>query len=276
MLKITDLRQDVAQLAKRLPTFPVIVIQLLDMLRDESSSLDLLARMARNDPVISANILARANHIRRMHAQSDLADAFVAASIIGINQVRRIVVTMGMNRFVSSVPGGPFLFYHSLAVAITAQEMAAFVGISPDVAYTVGMLHDVGQLCFHIMDEALFEEVYTASIVDGKLLEREVEAFGADHCQVGAQLARYWNLPEEIHSAILTHHDNNTFTGSLQASICLSETVVRALDIPQSPKNRVTKLNSLAVEELGLNWGTPGMANLFDRCVTRYQQMSRQ
>ncbi|MDR3371992.1 HDOD domain-containing protein [Rhodoferax sp.] len=276
MLKIIDLEQDVAQLAERLPTFPAIVIQLLDMLRDESSSLDMLARMARNDPVISANILARANHIRRMHAQSDLADAFVAASIIGINQVRRIVVTMGMNRFVSSVPGGPFLFHHSLAVAITVQEMAAFVGISPDVAYTAGMLHDVGQLCFHIMDEALFEEVYTASIVDGKLLEREAEAFGADHCQVGAQLARHWNLPDEIHSAILTHHDDNTFTGSLQASIYLSETMVRALDIPQSPKNRVTRLNRLAIEELGLDWGTPGMTNLFDRCVTRYQQMTRQ
>src|SRR5664280_1284395 len=86
-----------------------------------------------------------------------------------------------------------FLFHHSLAVAITAQEMAAFVGISPDVAYTAGMLHDVGQLCFHIMDETLFEKVYTASIADGKLLEREAQAFGADHCQVGAQLALHWN-----------------------------------------------------------------------------------
>jgi putative nucleotidyltransferase with HDIG domain len=276
MLKITDLERDVAELAKRMPTFPAIVIQLLDMLRDESSSLDTLARMARNDPVISANILARANHIRRMHAQSDLADAFVAASIIGINQVRRIVVTMGMNRFVSSVTGAPFLFHHSLAVAITVQEMAAFVGISPDVAYTTGMLHDVGQLCFHIMDEARFEEVYTASKVDGKLLEREEEAFGADHCLVGAQLALHWNLPDEIYSAILTHHDDRTFTSSLQASICLSETVVRALDIPQSPKNRVTRLNSLAVKELGLDWGTPAMTHLFDRCITRYQQMTRQ
>jgi putative nucleotidyltransferase with HDIG domain len=276
MLKISDLEQDVAQLAERLPTFPAIVVQLLDMLRDESSSLEMLARMARNDPVISANILARANRIRRMHAQSDLADAFVAASIIGINQVRSIVVTTGMNRFVSSVPGGPFLFNHSLAVAIIAQEMAAFVGLSPDVAYTAGMLHDVGQLCFHIMDESLFEKVYVASIADGKLLEREAEAFGADHCQVGAQLALHWNLPEEIHSAILTHHDDHTVTCSLQASICLAETIARALDIPASPKNRVLRLNSLAVEELGLCWDTPAMTDMFDRCVTRYKQMANQ
>lgn len=275
MLKITDLEQDVAHLAKHLPTFPAVVIQLLDMLRDESSCLEMLVRMARNDPVISANILARANHIRRMHAQSDLADAFVAASIIGINQVRRIVVTMGMNRFVSSVPGGPFLFHNSLAVAITAQEMAAFVGISPDVAYTAGMLHDVGQLCFHSMDETLFEKVYMASIADGNLLEREAQAFGADHCQVGAQLARHWNLPDEIHSAILTHHDDNTFTCPLQACICLSVTVACALDIPESPKNRVESLNSLALEKLGLGWGTPAMADMFDRCVTRYKQMTK-
>lgn len=275
MLRITDLEQDVAQLAKRLPTFPAIVVQLLDMLRDESSSLDMLAQMARNDPVISANILARANRIRRLHAQSDLADPFVAASIIGINQLRSIVVTTGMNRFVSAVPGVPFLYHHSLAVAITAQEMAALVDLSPDVAYTAGMLHDVGQLCFHIMDETLFEKVYAASIADGKLLEREAEAFGADHCQVGAQSALYWNLPEEIHSAILTHHDDHTVTCSLQASICLAETLARALDIPTSPKNRVFRLNSLAVEELGLSWDTPAMTDIFDRCVTRYKQMAK-
>ena len=132
MLSHATLAVEVARLAKSLPPFPAIVIQLLDMLRDESASFDVLARMARNDPVISANILAHANHVRRMHAQTDLTDAMVAASIIGINRVRRIVVSTGMNRFVSAVPGGPFLFHHSLAVAITAQELACLNGESQD------------------------------------------------------------------------------------------------------------------------------------------------
>ena len=59
MLNRATLPQEVAKLAKNLPPFPAIVVQLLDMLRDESATFEVLARMARNDPVISANILAQ-------------------------------------------------------------------------------------------------------------------------------------------------------------------------------------------------------------------------
>jgi putative nucleotidyltransferase with HDIG domain len=275
MLNPATLQSDVARLAKSLPPFPAIVIQLLDMLRDESASFEVLSHMARNDPVISANILAHANHMRRLHAQSDLTDAFVAASIIGINRVRRIVVSTGMNRFVSSVPGGPFLFHHSLAVAIAAQELAVFSGQSQDLAYIAGMLHDVGQLCLQMLDERAFEQVYMDSISDGKLVQREAAVFGADHCLVGAHLARHWNLPEEIYSAILNHHDEDTVTCPLQASICLAETVVRALDLPHSPKNRVTILNQHAVAELEVDWSDPDMIDVFDRCVARFHHATQ-
>ena len=137
------------------------------------------------------------------------------------------------------------------------------------------MLHDVGQLCLHMIDEKAFEKVYIESAGDGKLLEREAAVFGADHCLVGAHLARHWNLPDEIYSAILNHHDEETVTCPLQAGICLSETIVRALDIPQSPKNRVTQLNSLAVAELEIDWGSDDMADLYDRCVTRYRHATQ-
>jgi putative nucleotidyltransferase with HDIG domain len=199
----------------------------------------------------------------------------VAASLIGINRLRSIVVTSGMNHFVSSVPGGPFLFHHSLAVAIAAQELALVSGQSADLAYIAGMLHDVGQLCLHLLDETAFEKVYMDSIGDGKLVQREAAVFGADHCQVGAELARYWNLPEAIHSAILSHHDESTVTGPLQAGICLAETMVRALDIPHSPKNRVTLLNSHAMAELEVDWADAEIADVFDRCVTRYHHATR-
>ena len=271
MLNSANLAREVATMARKLPPFPDIVIQLLDMLRDESATLDALARLARKDPIISANILSQANHLRRIHAQSDLSDSFVAASIIGINRVRSIVVSAAMNRFITSVPGGAFMFQHSLAVAIAAQELAAISGESQDLAYIAGMLHDVGQICLNMLDGRAFEKVYVDSASDGKLVQREAAVFGADHCAVGAQLARHWNLPEQIYSAILNHHDEETVTCSLQAGICLSETVVRALDLPASPKNRVTLINQHAVAELGLDWGDPAMADVFDRCVTRFR-----
>ena len=267
-----NLSVEVARLSKVLPPFPRVVMQLLEMLRDDELSMDALTRLARNDPVISSGILATANRVRRIHAQSDIHDPFTAASLIGVNQLRRIVVIAAMNKFAKDETGAEFLFDHSHAVAIVAHELALLCGVSPEKAYVAAILHDVGQLCFHIMDPATFQGVYERSAVDGKLIEREVETFGVDHAQIGAELALHWQLPEDFVSAIRTHHDAYAVTSKLQAVINVAESLARALDIPQSPKNRVTQLNAPAVAALGIAWSSPEMLDCFGRCRARFRQ----
>jgi len=272
MLKLQNPMDDIEAIAKVLPPFPKVVLQLLDLLRDEQSSFEVLARLVRNDPVLSGNILGLANRIRRLHAQSDLTDPFAAASLIGFNHVRRIVINTGMNRFIGGGVGSAFFFHHSFAVAITTQEVAVLCDVSPDEAYIAGILHDVGQLCFHVLDERAFQEAYEQSFVDGRLNEREAAIFGVDHCQIGEKLAQYWNLPEDVLSAIRTHHDETSATSKLQAAVCIGETLARALDIPVSPKNRVTKVNAPALELLGLKLDSPEMLDCFGRCHARFLQ----
>lgn len=97
MLTVNALPVAVASIARRLPPFPKVVLQLLEMLGHDDVSMDALTRQARNDPVIASGILATANRLRRINAQPDLHDPFVAASLIGIAQVRRIVVTASIN-----------------------------------------------------------------------------------------------------------------------------------------------------------------------------------
>lgn len=78
MLKLPSSMDDIEALASVLPPFPKGILQILDLLRDEESSVEVLARLVRNDPVLSGNVLGMANHIRRLHAQSDLTDIFAA------------------------------------------------------------------------------------------------------------------------------------------------------------------------------------------------------
>lgn len=272
MLTPANLSTEVAKLAKVLPPFPRVVMHLLDMMRDENVSLEALARHARNDPVIASSILATANHVRRINAKPDIHDTFIAASLIGVNQVRRIVVAAAMNKFVAEEKGADFLLHHSRAVAIIAQELAVMCGVSPEMAYIAAILHDMGQLCFHIMDSQKFQELYRLSTLDGRLLERETETFGMDHAVIGAALAQHWELPEEFVSAIRTHHDDSIVTSPLQAVINLAESMARALDIPPSAKNRLTKLNAPAVAALGIEWDSPAMMDCFGRCRSRFRQ----
>ncbi len=263
---------DIEEVARRLPPFPTAILKILDLLRDDGSSLEVLVRLVRNDPVISGNVLSMANHIRRAHAQSDLSDPYTAASLIGINRLRRTVVNVGMNRFFSNGIGGDFFFQHSLAVAITSHEIGLMAEVDPAQAYIAGILHDVGQLCFHVLDERAFSNAYQLASVDGRLLEREAEIFGADHCEIGAKLAEYWNLPDDVVSAIRVHHSDSVANSHLQAVICLGETLARALDIPSSAKNRVLKVNESAIELLGIQWDSPEMMDCFGRCKARFLQ----
>ncbi|MCF8168154.1 MAG: HDOD domain-containing protein [Rhodoferax sp.] len=272
MLKLHNPIEDIEAIARRLPPFPKVILQLLDLLRDDESSLELMARLIRNDPVLSGTVLGMANHIRRMHAQSDLTDTFAAASMIGVNRVRQIVVNVGMNQFMSGSVGSDFFFKHALAVAITTQEIALMCDISPDEAYVAGILHDVGQLCFHILDEKSFLSAYEQSALDGRLLEREAEIFGLDHCQIGAMLVDHWKLPADLVQAVRAHHDDHLAIRNLQAAVCLGETLARALDIPSSPKNRVLKINAPALELLNIQWSSPEMLDCFGRCHARFLQ----
>jgi putative nucleotidyltransferase with HDIG domain len=262
---------DIAAIAEKLPPFPVVVAQLIEELKNDSLSMESLARITRNDPVISANILSSANRIRRMHALNDVSDAYLAAQLIGINKIQRIIVTLGMNRFLAHDTGSDFLFWHSRAVAIIAQELAMITNVSPEKAYVAAILHDIGQLCFHILDPLAFQEAYKLSGCDGLLLQRESALFGVDHSLIGAALATHWHLPDEFALSILDHHKDNVVAGKLPAIINLAESLARALDIPPSGKNRVTGINRAAMDLLGIEWDTPAMRDCFSRCRARYR-----
>jgi HD-like signal output (HDOD) protein len=121
------------------------------------------------------------------------------------------------------------------------------------------------------MDAERFQEVYLKSASNGRLTDWETAAFGVDHTQIGSALAAHWKLPEEFICSIRYHHESAEVTSKLQAVINLAESLARALDIPSSPKNRVTQLNEKAIFELGIDWDAPEIFDCFGRCRARYR-----
>ena len=272
MLNAADLSVEIPRLAASLPPFPRVVQQLLTLLRDDDLSIEALARVARNDPVIAGQMLSVANHVRRLRLQPDLTDPFAAASLIGLNRVRNIVISAGMNRFVQMASGKiPFFYAHSLAVAIIAQELALLHDLSPEDAYIAGILHDVGQLCFHVLDAEAYRGVCEQAARDGRLIEHEAACFGYHHSLIGCLLAEHWHLPESVLRAIATHHDDGEPENRMQAVVMMAETLSRALDLPPSPNNRVTHLNTQARDLLGIDFHAPAMQDCLGRCRARFR-----
>jgi putative nucleotidyltransferase with HDIG domain len=265
----------IAEIAAKLPPFPSVIQQLLDLLRKEAASVDSLVRIARTDSVVSSAILSAANRLRRMRLQPDTSDMFSAASLIGTNKLRQIVISAGMNHFINEGSGQRFFYEHSLAVAIVAHELALLTEVSTDEAYIAGILHDVGQLAYYIADNEGYQNVRRQAMLGGDLLALEAEAFGLNHCQVGMLLASHWQLPQNILLAIGTHHDlSDRWQNKLHAVINLAETICRGLDLPHSPHNHVMSVNTTALEYLGLDWSSPELQDLFARSRVRFAYLN--
>ena len=265
----------ITEIAAKLPPFPRVVQQLLDLLREDAASVDSLARIAGTDSVVSSAILSAANRLRRIRLQPDTSDMFSAASLIGTNKLRQIVITAGMNHFLSEGCGQRFFYEHSLAVAIVSHELALLTHVSTDEAYIAGILHDIGQLAYYSADSKGYQNIRRQAMHGEDLLTLEAGAFGLNHCKVGLLLASYWQLPQNIMLAITTHHDtNNHWQNKLHAVINLAETICRGLDLPHSPHNRVLSVNASALDYLGLSWESPALQDLFARSRVRFAYLN--
>ena len=90
------------------------------------------------------------------------------------------------------------LFQHALGVAMVAEGLAKLTGcVSSGVAYTAGLLHDIGKVVLDQYIASATPFFYRRTQVDGIGLCRvETDQFGVTHPEVGERLAESWSLPQ--------------------------------------------------------------------------------
>jgi len=102
------------------------------------------------------------------------------------------------------------LWDHNLRTAIASREMARFAKewVSPDLAFTGGLLHDIGKAVLSEFLRGSAADIL-AEIDDGLLedyLAAEQKRLGIDHSVVGYELAKKWALPSPLPDIIRHHH----------------------------------------------------------------------
>lgn len=105
------------------------------------------------------------------------------------------------------------LFEDGLKTAIAAAQIAKLVGdddLAP-VAYTAGLLHDVGKVVLSAFIEPRLQAMLEALAADPSRdwLAVERSLVGTTHCEVGAQVALQFKLPPALAAAIAHHHEPN-------------------------------------------------------------------
>ena len=245
-----SLDQVLAQAAK-LPALPQIVAQIIDMLGDEEASVESLSTHIVSDPAIVARLLAAAN-----------AGALgTGGRITSVRQAIKAAPPFDAHR----------LWLHSVGVAVCAQDVARIAGLDPDIAYTAGLLHDIGQLLLFAVNPAAYGLMLTQQAArDMDIVEAERECLGLDHAHVGGELARLWKLPEAVADAIAAHHvsEQNQPESELADAVHVAEVLSYALDLGGFGDARVPNLSILSCARMGIDWRS--FADHFPRIEARF------
>ena len=257
--------------AEALPSLPEVVNYLIRALGDDSANLDTLANHINSDPAIVARLLAAANS-----AGSGLSKRVASASqaflFLGADRIAAIVLTSALIYRYDAYASGfsaCLLWRHSLGVATCARVLAEQTGIDPDLAFTSGLLHDIGQLLMHTASPSHFLAVLDLRRnEDIPLFIAERAVFGYDHCEAGRILATTWRLPTDIVDAIAAHHEPDEFGSEMGNLVHVSECLSHALDLGELPSNQVPELSDFACASLGVSW--PKFAAHFAEIEARF------
>lgn len=192
-----------------LPALPLPRVRALALLTDEDSSVRDISEVVTGDPALTVAVLRAANAAISAPT-SRVRSAEQAIVRIGIGATRRIVMgAVAGNAFEHLSRAGlhvDALWRHLIATALIG-EAAARAGEGSTDAFTAGLLHDVGRMAMASQDPNRYARVVSLARRGVSVREAERVMFGADHQEVGADLAEAWRLPDSIVEAVGAHHD---------------------------------------------------------------------
>ena len=136
-----------------------------------------------------------------------------AVNMIGMRELRNLTMAASAAEVFSRIPGHLIdmagFWQHSVYCGLLARNFAQHCNVlHSERLFTAGLLHDVGRL---LMLTKLPDEVSQAEAMrleterDICLIERELVGF--DHAEVGQVLLLHWNMPTNLCTSILYHHN---------------------------------------------------------------------
>lgn len=233
-----DLKEAVRHL-DTLPAMPVIAQKLLALDLDTDDGERAMLKLIEKDPQIAAKIIGLANTplfgaSKRVTAVSD------AAMLLGITRVKSVTMGIAVMSALVKKPSGKLdmqgLWLHSLAISLAVRVISRAMPREKrpldDEIFLAGLLHDIGYMVLNHLDQARSDELQTrfANEKDRPSIEIESELLEMNHCELGAELAKFWDLPDSIIAVLRYHHDpKNPAAAAAQPLVSMVNLAEKAL-----------------------------------------------
>jgi len=198
-------------LAVRLPSPPQTLLRLLALCQSDDVGMAELAELIAQDPAMTAKVLSVAHSAAFHRADAQRLSLLQASSRLGTSLIKVLVISESVfQTFNAFKQAGNvdlrFFWQHSLHVALIARELAVRLeDASPEDAYLVGLLHDVGRLALLAATPGQDPAIWTAPD-DEALCALEQQRQGIHHADAGAWLLDQWHLSEALVQSVQQHH----------------------------------------------------------------------
>jgi len=229
-----------------LPPAPTIATELLGLFGDADRDLDRIVELISHDPSLTAEVLKRCNSASLGGAEA-ASDMFEAVTRLGFYEVYSVVAavvgarTMSLGKNKGGLDVGS-LWRHTVVTAVVAETLARRDQEAEAVAFTAGLLHDIGKLVLASVEGSKYADLLKQSGAFGPgLAEAEQAAFGVSHASIGARLLARWGLPENVAAAVLHHHHGSPKAAEpferLAATIQVANNLAHHMidQVPQAP-----------------------------------------
>ena len=269
--------EQLAQGVQDLPSLPAVVMELLGSIEQENIDISVLAKKVSYDQALTAKTLRLANS-SASGLQVKVATIQQAITFLGFQTTRNLITAAAVT---GCFPDGlcpgfndKAFWRHSIATAVCARSLARRLRFNQDVAFTAGLLHDIGRLVLVTGHTQAYGEVLAwRASHDSDWLDAERAVLGVDHVEAGVALALHWNFSDMMRQAIAYHHAPETpGAGFLAAIVHVANAVVHALDLAGEDDELVPVLSSVAWDAMGLN--EEAYLDLFRETEQQLEEMS--
>jgi HD-like signal output (HDOD) protein len=178
------------------------------ILHDPNNGIDDVAKLLKSDSALSANAIRASNSVR-YGIGPKISNVEAALIKVGYNQVISLIGTaLSKQVFMKNLPAygmtADEYWAYSYFCAVFLEAHATRVGIFPDEAYLLGLLHGIGRI---VINELLIQNrsdvVWDRNIPCEQWEETNV-GFRSD--QAGATLLKNWKFSPSIHQRVADQH----------------------------------------------------------------------
>jgi HD-like signal output (HDOD) protein len=180
-----------------------------------------LATVIGTDPALVERVMRTANSVV-FSSQANVRTLQHAVAVIGFETVRSLALASFVDGVVAVSRQD---WARSVTAAVGAAHVARRLGVDAQLAFSTGLLHDLGHALLESLDPSYVMDLdpyRTAPLTadsEARLLRAERRRYGLHHAIITGDVLAFWNFAPDVVEAVAHHHTPKGALSRLHAAI---------------------------------------------------------